>query len=190
MKLIVGLGNPGKDYDNHKHNIGFWVIDFLAKEQKVKFTKSKTGVALEAWGKLENEDCFFIKPLVWMNESGVAVQKVLVEKEARPEDLIVIHDDLDLKLGTMRFGFDSGHGGHNGVRSVTQHLGTQAFYRLRLGIGRPPAHEDPADYVLKPFAGEDLKTAEALTERGAKTVGDFLKQGLQWVQSHYHREER
>ena len=186
MKLIVGLGNPGKDYDNHKHNIGFWVIDGFVKELKLRFEKSQTQVALEAWGNLEKEDCFFIKPLVWMNQSGVAVKKVVEEKGVELKDLIVIHDDLDLKLGTMRFCFDSGHGGHNGVRSIIEMLGTQAFYRLRLGVGRPPAHLDPADYVLEPFVGEDLEVAETLTAKGAKTIHDFLQQGLQWVQSHYH----
>lgn len=186
MKLIVGLGNPGKDYDNHRHNLGFWVVDFLAKKNKWRFEKSPTQVAFEAWGSLEGEDCFLIKPLTWMNHSGVAVKKVVEEKKAAMEDLIIIHDDLDLKLGTIRWGFDSSDGGHNGVRSVIEQLGTRAFYRLRLGIGRPLAHHDPAEYVLQPFAGGDLASAEVLTERAAQSVPDFLKHGLQWAQNKYH----
>ena len=186
MKLIVGLGNPGPDYDNHKHNLGFWVVDLLAKQHQVRFEKSPTKKFCEARLSLEGEDCWLIKPLTWMNNSGQAVQSVLGEKASLPADLIVIHDDLDLKLGKMKWDFDAGHGGHNGVRSVIDLIQTKSFYRVRLGVGRPPAHIEPADYVLEPFVGDDLEMAEQLTMNAAKSIGDFLKHGLQWVQSRYH----
>lgn len=185
MKLIVGLGNPGPDYDNHKHNIGFWVIDGLAKRRKLKWEKGPCQ-ALEAWGAIAKEDCWLAKPLTWMNNSGKAVQMLLETKQVTAKDMIVIHDDLDLKLGTLRWAFSSGHGGHNGVRSIIETLQTKDFYRLRVGIGRSPAHVDPADYVLQPFAGEDLETAEAQTKRAGQSVEDFIEKGFAWVQNHYH----
>lgn len=185
MKLIVGLGNPGPDYDNHKHNIGFWVLDVLAKERNLKWEEGPL-TALEAWGKIAKEDSWLAKPLTWMNNSGGAVKRLLTEKGAPPEDLIVVHDDIDLKLGTLRWAFDAGHGGHNGVRSIIEALQTKAFYRLRIGIGRPPPHADPADYVLEPFTGKALEAAEALTNRAARSVEDFINKGFEWVQNHYH----
>lgn len=192
MKLIVGLGNPGKEYDNHKHNIGFWVLDGLAKLKKLKWEEEKSK-ALTSWGEFEGIDCWLAKPTTWMNNSGEAIRKLFAEKNLTAEDLIVVHDDIDLKLGLLRWSFAAGHGGHNGVRSVIEKIGTQDFYRLRLGIGRP-SHvslgtempTDPADYVLQPFVGEDLKVAEGLAESAMQSVNDFLKHGLAWVQNHYH----
>lgn len=192
MKLIVGLGNPGKSYDNHKHNIGFWVLDRLAKANRLKWKEGKAE-ALETWGEIGGTDCTLAKPLTWMNNSGEAVQSLLKEKNLVPEDLIVVHDDIDLKLGTMRWTFTAGHGGHNGVRSIIERIGTQDFYRLRLGIGRP-SHvslgtgmpTDPAEYVLQPFVGEALEKAEALAARAGESIADFLTHGLTWVQNHYH----
>jgi len=185
MKWIVGLGNPGPDYDNHRHNLGFWVVDQLAKKNHFEWEKS-SNKALEAWGSLEGEDCWLIKPLTWMNKSGESVKRVLNERKGVPDDLLVVHDDIDIKLGKMRWTFDSGHGGNNGIRSVIEAVGTQKFFRLRLGVGRPPAHEDPADYVLKPFVGEDLEVAETLTTEAVQSVHDFLKHGLDWVKNKYH----
>jgi len=185
VKLIVGLGNPGPDYDNHKHNIGFWVVDWLVKQNGLKWGD---GVFWkEVWVTLAGEDCTLIKSKkTWMNDSGQMVKAVVKEKNIEPKDLIVIHDDLDFALGKVKWDFEAGHGGHNGVRSIIDCLETKRFYRLRLGVGRPPAHEDSADYVLEPFKGEDLEAAEQLTVSAAKSVDDFLKHGLQWVQNHYH----
>lgn len=190
MKLIIGLGNPGPDYANHKHNLGFWVVEVLAKENKWKWEKSSilrgTMRAIEAWGELENENVWLAKPLTWMNLSGEAVQALLKAKQILPQDLIVIHDDIDLGLGKIRWVFGSGHGGHNGVRSIIELIGTKDFYRVRLGVGRPLEHLDAAEYVLQPFVGEDLRVAEEMAAKGAQSVADFLKHGLPWVQNRYH----
>lgn len=185
MKLIVGLGNPGREYDTHRHNIGFWVVDALASERKLRWEKS-FDVVLEACGDFEGEECWLVKPLTWMNRSGLAVQTVLKERGIELADLIVIHDDLDLKVGSLRWAFKAGAGGHNGVSSVIEALGEKDFYRLRLGIGRPKSNEDPKEYVLQAFQGDDLKIAEELCEKAVHSVNDFLKHGLQWVQNRYH----
>ena len=185
MKLVIGLGNPGREYANHRHNIGQWVVDALAKELRVKWKKdSKWGE--EAWCELESENVWLAKPSTYMNLSGDAVKALLKSRQVTPADLVVIHDDMDLALGKMRWAFGSGHGGHNGVRSIIDAIGTKDFFRLRLGIGRPVHHADPKEYVLQPFSGSDLKAAEEMTVQAAKSVHDFLKHGLEWVQNHYH----
>lgn len=184
MKLIVGLGNPGPDYENHKHNIGQWVLDVLTKELKLKWEKNS--LAVVSWTTIEKEDCWFAKPKTFMNESGKAVKVLLNEKNLSPKDLIVIHDDMDIALGKLRWGFASGFGGHNGAKSIIDTLGTKDFYRVRLGVGRPPAHRDPAEYVLQPFKRAELELAESLAERAAHSIKDFMKHPLDWVQNHYH----
>lgn len=184
MKLIVGLGNPGREYANHRHNLGFWVVEALAKQKKWKWEENSKW-ALETWGELENENVWMAKPLTWMNLSGEAVRVLLKDKQMEPKDLIVIHDDMDLSLGKMRWNFGSSHGGHNGARSIIESIGTPEFFRVRLGVGRP-VHEDPAQYVLKPFFGKELETAEQMTSQTVQSLPDFLKHGLQWVQNRYH----
>ncbi|OGQ04952.1 MAG: aminoacyl-tRNA hydrolase [Deltaproteobacteria bacterium RIFCSPLOWO2_01_44_7] len=192
MKLIVGLGNPGHDYANHKHNIGFWMVDELAKSKRWKWEKNSRPYE-ETWGDIEGQECYLVKPLTWMNLSGQAVKALLKEKKADTKDLIVVHDDIDLALGKMRWSFGSGSGGHNGVKSIIEQLGTQDFHRIRLGIGRPPAHGllpgthvDPAEYVLEPFSVKELEVVEGLVSQAVQSIPDFLKHGLQWVQNRYH----
>lgn len=185
MKLIVGLGNPGSEYANHKHNIGFWVVEGLAKAFHFEWSSSSK-MTLEAWGTIANEECWLVKPLTWMNKSGDALRFLLGERKASPGDLIVVHDDMDLTLGRIRMVYGSGDGGHNGVRSVIEALQTKDFYRLRLGIGRAKSSLDPADYVLTPFEGEDLKIAEELSDRAIQSLCDFFQHGLEWVQNQYH----
>ncbi len=184
MKLIVGLGNPGHEYEAHRHNIGFGVVDLLAKQNRWEW--EKTALAQVAWGEWENEECWLAKPFTWMNLSGKAIQALLKEKGVATKDLIVIHDDLDLPLGKIRWVFASGHGGHNGVRSITDMIATPDFHRVRLGIGRPAGSEDIAEYVLQPFLKEEREAAEAMTTAAAQSIPDFLKHGLQWVQNKYH----
>lgn len=192
MKLICGLGNPGPNYTNHRHNVGYWVVEMLAKKSRLKWEEGSSS-ALETWGTVDEEECWLMKPLTWMNSSGLAAKVFLKEKKIEIKDLIVIHDDIDLALGKMRWSFGAGHGGHNGVRSIIDSIGTQEFYRLRLGIGRPPhvslgreTATDPAEYVLQPFMGPELDVIEKLTEDAVQSLRDFLKHGLEWVQNRYH----
>ena len=159
-------------------------MDQLASELQVSWKKQFQW--LEAKTKLENEEVFLVKPQTWMNLSGEAVAKIVGHTKSSLENLIVVHDELDLDLGVLRWVFESGHGGHNGVRSIIDQLSTKAFNRLRLGVGRPPKGSDPADYVLNPFSRAETEAAKKLTIDATESIRAFLKHGLQWVQNHYH----
>jgi len=131
MKLFIGLGNPGKKYENTRHNVGHMVIDHLPQEKNI------------------------LKSDTYMNESGIFVQKQVHFYKINLNNLYVIHDDLDLPVGEYRLQFDRGPAGHHGVESIIQHLGTQTFNRIRVGIGHPPSNIPVEDYVLKPFTSEE-----------------------------------
>jgi len=154
MKLIIGLGNPGIKYVNTRHNVGFAVIDILAAEIGASSFSSKHN-ALLSEGKIGNEKVVLLKPQTYMNLSGQAVIAAALYYKIAPSEIIVIHDDLDLPLGRLRIKKGGGHGGHNGLKSIFQCLGTQDFLRVKIGIGRPPAQIEVADYVLSCFSKED-----------------------------------
>ncbi|MBD3309280.1 aminoacyl-tRNA hydrolase, partial [candidate division KSB3 bacterium] len=154
MRLIVGLGNPGNQYADTRHNIGFMVIDALAEAFPVSPPFSNTWSQLRR-ATIRGQHVLLIQPQTYMNRSGRAVKEVVAHYGEAPEQLLVIHDDLDLDLGRLRIRRQGGAGGHKGVQSIIDHVGTNAFIRLRLGIGRPSAeqpphqvHRDVVDYVL------------------------------------------
>ena len=185
MKIVVGLGNPGKEYQNHRHNLGFQVVDALGAAIGISFAKEQKKF-LSGEGLFEGKKVFLIKPVTWMNLSGEAVVPLLHYYKVGLENLIVLHDDLDLSLGQIRWTGSSGPGGHNGVRSIIELLGSQDFVRLRLGVGRPPQGMDPADYVLQPFDKEELEAVDKLQKNAVESLQEFLKNGLQWVSQKYN----
>lgn len=152
-KLIVGLGNPGPRYAKTRHNVGFMAVDELAARYGLSFTRTEQR-ALTAHGVIEGQRVILAKPQTWMNDSGQAVAPLARFYKIPPEALLVISDHLDLEFGKVRYRFNSSSGGQRGLQSIIQHLGTQAFGQLRLGIGRPPGQMDPAAYVLQPFSEE------------------------------------
>ena len=150
MKLFFGLGNPGKQYQNTRHNLGHVLINNFAKKNHFFLSKkSKLQSEVGEWSK----NVFAISS-GYMNESGIALQKVAAFYKISPENIYIIHDDLDLPVGEWRLQFDRGHAGHNGVKSVIENLDTQAFWRLRIGIGKP-GFDTAEEYVLKPFSKEE-----------------------------------
>jgi len=152
MKLFVGLGNPGKKYQHTRHNLGQMVIMSLSKDLKItsnSFSKLSAQIA-------EHQGSKFAVLDTYMNESGFAVSKIVNYFKIDPQDLYIIHDDLDLPVGEYRLQFDRGPAGHNGVTSVIEQLGTQAFNRIRIGIGKPTTPVDVEDYVLQPFSKDEL----------------------------------
>jgi len=155
VKLVVGLGNKGKKYAKNRHNVGFLLIDALATDWHIE-SKFDSEVA-------QNDNVIFIKPQTYMNDSGNTVSKVVAFYKILPEDIIVIHDDIDLPLGKVKKQFDAGPAGHRGVLSIIEQLGTQKFWRIRVGVGRPenPA-TDPADFVLQDFSEAELKEIQGL----------------------------
>lgn len=154
MKLIIGLGNPGKPYENTRHNIGFDVIDALAKEWNAPLNQSKFNGMYATVHRPEGK-VILLKPLTYMNLSGECVRPLMDYFDIDVEDIVVIYDDLDLETGKLRLRGKGSAGGHNGIKSLIQHLGTQEFNRIRIGVDRPPAGMKVADYVLSKFSKED-----------------------------------
>jgi PTH1 family peptidyl-tRNA hydrolase len=185
MKLICGLGNPGRAYAKHRHNIGFKVVDELAKRHDVAVEKKAFGAKIGS-GSLSKGPVIFAKPQTFMNLSGTAVSPLFGYYRCSLEDLIVVHDDIDLEVGRIKIAKGSGHGGHNGVKSIIDELGRNDFYRVRVGVGRPPEGMDPADYVLNPFTKEDAAKLEEMVAQAADAVEILIEKGLQLAQQKFH----
>ncbi len=154
MHIIVGLGNPGKEYEATRHNIGFIFLDYLAERNSLSFKGSKWQADVvkdRLWG----ESLLLVKPLAFMNRSGQSVGKIAKFYNVEPENIIVVHDDLDLPLGRIKVTINRGAGGHNGIRSIMDHLGSKGFPRVKVGIGRPERSEVVSKFVLSRFASEE-----------------------------------
>lgn len=176
MNLLIGLGNPGRKYKKNRHNVGFIILDEFARKfgfdiDKKKF-KGKYQLA-ELFGK---KICC-VKPENFMNLSGEVVESFRSYFKVETADMLVVHDDIDLPLGKLRISFGSGHGGHNGIRSIIDWIDQKDFYRLRFGVGRPPAGFDPADYVLSNFTAEDLVEVEKAVVRSLEALEIFYTKG-------------
>jgi peptidyl-tRNA hydrolase, PTH1 family len=187
--LIAGLGNPGPAYAANRHNAGFLTADVLASRAGARFKAGKFR-ALAADGRLAGRSVTIIKPLTFMNESGGPVAGVSGFYRVGAEQLVVIHDELDLPFGTVRLKLGGGDNGHNGLRSVTARLGTREYYRARIGIGRPPGRMDPAVYVLRDFSAAERKDLPLVLERAADAVEMLLADGLAAAQNAYHAQEQ
>lgn len=185
MKLIVGLGNPGRTYAKHRHNVGFWVVDEAARRCGINVGKKAFGAKIGS-GKIEKVPVVLAKPQKFMNLSGAVVSPLLGYYRCSLKELIVVHDDIDLAVGRLKFAIGSGHGGHNGVRSIIDELGSPDFYRVRVGVGRPPEGMDPADYVLHRFVKEETDLIEKAVADAAEAIGIFITEGLAAVQQKYH----
>jgi len=171
--LIVGLGNMGPRYAGNRHNIGFQAVDALAQTQGLSFSRSEQH-ALVAHGMLGAYRVILAKPQTWMNDSGKAVAPLLTFYKIAPERMLVLYDDLDIPLGTLRFRQEGSSGGHRGVQSIIQHTGTQSFPRLRLGVGRPPGRMDPAAYVLQDFDGAEQEILQDVLRLSRQLTLDWL----------------
>lgn len=172
--LIVGLGNMGPRYVRNRHNIGFQVVDALAEAQSLTFTRSEKH-AFVAHGTIGENRVVLVKPQTWMNDSGKAVTPLLSFYKIPSERMLVLYDDLDIPLGTLRFRHEGSSGGHRGVQSIIQNLGTQTFPRLRLGIGRPPGRMDPAAYVLQDFSSAEAPVHEDVLRMAKQLIVDWLR---------------
>ncbi len=148
IRLIVGLGNPGREYDNTRHNIGFWWVDELAREHKFNFNTEAKFHGLTARGALHDHEVWLLKPQTFMNVSGRAVGALAQFYKITPAEILVVHDELDLSPGVARLKNGGGHGGHNGLKDIIAQLGTKDFWRLRIGIGHPGDRAEVSNYVL------------------------------------------
>lgn len=178
MKMVVGLGNPGPEYRGTRHNLGFEVLEELARRHRVR-RQEQRDQALVAWLELDGEQVVLVKPLTYMNLSGNAVRALQKRHGLSLQHLLVVCDDLDLPLGRLRLRQSGGAGGHRGLASVISALGSNEFSRLRVGVGRPPGREEVVDYVLGRFAPEERETAAAAVRRAADAVETWLRCGIE-----------
>lgn len=185
MKLIVGLGNPGMQYAATRHNIGFEVIDSIADTYNISVIKNKYK-ALIGEGILAGEKVILMKPQTFMNLSGEAVKSCMDFHKIAIQDLIVIYDDISLEVGQLRLRETGSAGGHNGIKNIIMHMGTQEFNRVRVGVGEKPAGWDLAQYVLGRFSPEELKVIAPQTVEAAKAVEVIISQGMQKAMNHYN----
>lgn len=189
MKLVAGLGNPGIQYQNHRHNIGFQVIDCIAQSHHIPLSIKKFH-ALYGLGQIKSQKVILLKPMTFMNRSGMAIREVIDFFELTPEDLIVIHDDMDLPFGRLRFKQKGGDGGHQGVRSIIDSLGKNNFIRLKVGIGRPPNGMEPADYVLSPFNEEEKPHLEEILSQASQALIVMLSEGIERAMNQFQKRRK
>jgi PTH1 family peptidyl-tRNA hydrolase len=186
--LVVGLGNPGKEYAGNRHNVGYMVADLLAARIGAKFGRSKRAHAEVAEGRLGfgGPKLILAKPLTYMNLSGGPVVQLAQFFKVPVDNVLAVHDELDLPYGQVRAKRGGGEGGHNGLRSMSKSLSTKEYARVRFGIGRPPGRQDPADYVLSDFGSIERKELEFLVDRAADVAEAIVLEGVEWAQNKYH----
>lgn len=184
--LIVGLGNPGREYKANRHNVGFQIVDHLAARHGLAFTRQQHN-AFIATGEIRGRAVILAKPQSYMNESGGPVGALFRFYKIELDHLLIIFDDLDLPIGTLRLRRSGGSGGHKGMKSIIARLGSENFPRLRVGIGRPPARMDPADYVLQDFDDSQLPIIQAVYERAADAIEAWLVEGIELAMGRYNR---
>jgi PTH1 family peptidyl-tRNA hydrolase len=177
LKLIVGLGNPGSRYESTRHNIGFLTAQRLAEQAGIAL-KRQGHQGVYGTGRLAGREATILLPQTYMNRSGVSVGSALKSLGATPGDLIVMHDDIDLPFGQLRIRAGGGHGGHNGIRSIREVLGTGDFLRVKIGVGRPPGQQEVADFVLSPFAAEERKRLDEVIALVVDAVETIMASGV------------
>jgi len=183
MWLVAGLGNPGDEYERTRHNIGFMVIDALAARYAISI-KQKTAHFTFGRGFIEDRKALLVKPLTFMNRSGVAIREALFKFD-EIEDLIVVHDDLDLDTGVIRIKKTGSSGGHNGIQSIIDYLNSKEFLRLKIGIGRSD-RISPERYVLRAFNKQEKPVIEEAVESAVDAIGVLISQGIAPAQSRFH----
>ena len=165
LRLIVGLGNPGPDYSETRHNAGFWFCVRLARELGASFSRESRYHGLVAKARINGADLWLLLPQLFMNRSGQSVQALTHFYRVAPAEMLVVHDELDIPPGQLRLKFGGGLGGHNGLKDITAHLGTQDYWRLRIGIGHPGDRNEVVNYVLKPPRKEESGEIDAAIDR-------------------------
>jgi PTH1 family peptidyl-tRNA hydrolase len=187
VKIVLGLGNPGKDYAGTRHNIGFLVLDEIALRPHVGFASKRSLESLVARRRVREEEVLLIKPQTFMNRSGRATVAVLQRFPVGIQDLVVVHDDLDLPFGRIRIRARGRAAGHRGIQSILDALGSESFVRVRVGIGRPPPGVDPIDYVLEPFGAEESLRLENIIVAAADAVICTLTDGPKAAMDKFNR---
>jgi PTH1 family peptidyl-tRNA hydrolase len=189
--LVVGLGNPGPAFASHRHNVGYRVADELARRMEVRFSVKRGTRAEIAEGRIGPPEVdvprvLLAKSRTFMNETGAAVSRLLSYNKLQPSQMIVIHDELDIDPGQLRVKFGGGDNGHNGLRSIRKSLGTGEFFRVRVGVGRPPGRQGPADFLLSNFPASAREDVEVEIRKAADAVESLVLVGLDRTQSAFN----
>jgi len=185
MKLIVGLGNPGRRYRQTRHNVGWEVISRLARRARIA-VDDEDGFSEVGRGSIGGTRVILARPQTYVNVSGEAVRDLRRRHRLRPQDILVVIDDLDLPLGRLRLRASGSAGGHNGLKSIIEALGTTEFPRLRVGIGRPPEGVDPADHVLTRFTSDERAVVDAALDRAAEAIETAITEGIETAMNRFN----
>jgi PTH1 family peptidyl-tRNA hydrolase len=186
-RMVVGLGNPGPEYEYTRHNAGFMTVELLGERLGAAYWKEEAG-ARTSEVRFGDEDLLLVLPQSYVNRSGRAVERLAEADGIDVRDIIVVHDDIDIPVETVRAKDGGGHGGHNGLRSISDELGSGDYARVRLGVGRPPGRMDPADYVLEPMRGAKLETLESTVPVAAQCVVHILEHGIESAMREFNAE--
>lgn len=187
MKLIVGLGNPGKEYAQTRHNIGFMAIDALADKWNIELNREKFK-GVYGMGMVNGEKVYLLKPLTFMNLSGECVRPFMDYFGIEDDELVIIYDDMDTVVGTIRLRAKGGHGGHNGMKSLIQHLGTKQFARVRMGVSKP-THESVVNYVLGRFKAEETAAVEGSITKTVEAMTYYLANSFENVMNRFNGQQ-
>ncbi len=186
-RVVIGLGNPGSEYALTRHNAGFLTVELLGENLRASYWKDEAGSQV-AMVRVGDEDVVLAKPQSFMNVSGGPVRKLADLYGATPEDLVVVHDDIDLAPGRVLCKRGGGHGGHNGLRSLHEKLASDAYLRVRVGVGRPPGRMDPADWVLQPLRSDALEALQDTIPTAAQAVLAIVEHGIDAAMREYNVE--
>jgi len=188
VKLILGLGNPGRGYHWTRHNVGFLLLDGLAKKHGIEITR-RGMKSLYGRGRIGAEEVILAKPQTFMNLSGEAARRLLQFFKIHPENLVVLHDDLDLPWGRLRIRVRGSHGGHKGIQSIIEAVGNDGFVRFKMGIGRPGrSGQDPADFVLEPLSGGEREEFKKMIEGHGEALEVLILEGPQAAMNQFHKD--
>ena len=188
IKLIVGLGNPGKDYQSHRHNVGFWVVDALASLYTGVFKKETKFFGEVSQINVAGSTVRLLKPNTYMNRSGQSIQSIANFYQINTDEILVVHDELDLNPGVAKIKFDGGHGGHNGLRDTIDTLGSKKFHRLRLGIGHPGDKSQVSNFVLHAPNKTELENIQDASVGALQVVEDVIKGDFEKAMQNLHTQ--
>lgn len=189
MKIIVGLGNPGTRYEWSRHNVGFLVVNRFAEIHRIVVC-TRRFKSLFGKGSVDSQPVVLANPMTYMNRSGEGVSKVVHFFQAGMEDVIVVHDDLDLPFGKLRIKQRGGDGGHQGIRSIIESMGGSNFLRLKIGVGRPPRGMDPAEYVLDDFSQSERSRLDEILSQAVEALKVMLLEGLQAAMNRFQKKAK
>ncbi|HEX6207312.1 MAG TPA: aminoacyl-tRNA hydrolase [Actinomycetota bacterium] len=188
--LVVGLGNPGDRYAETRHNIGAWVVERLSDRLNARLRKVRFMPLLVGEATVDGERVYLLRSQTFMNVTGPPVASFIRKRKLDLDRVVVVHDEIDLPFGSLKVKQGGSTAGHNGLRSLVGAIGSPDFLRVRLGVGRPPGRQDPADHVLRPFAKAEREDAEILAEEAADAVLTLIRDGLSVAQDRHNRSVR